>query len=915
MVGAIRILHLEDDPSDAEIIGRRLAADGLVCKITRVETGADFEEALQKQAFDVILADYRLPTFDGVSALKLDLQLCPEIPFVVVSGTLGEDAAIECLTHGATDYVTKEKLIRLTPVVRRAIDEADNLRARRKADREIALMSFALENMSEAALLIDNSGQIRSVNKEASVLLGYRRVELVRLKVSDIDSDFTGDCWFNHWTQQTALKSMTLETELIGKDGQRIHVEARANLFEYEGKSYDLWLIRDITAKKLAEQSLRRLNRELRAVGNCNQAILRSANEQDLLREICRIVCEDAGYRLAWVGYAEDDEEKTVRPVAWAGDESGYVASAKITWREGHERGEGPAGVTIRTGRTTYVQDFAEDSRMTPWRESALLRGFRSGIALPLKDQTGKVFGALLIYSTEVDAITPEEIRLMEDLSRDLAFGVTVLRARLELNRALEELSQKHLELSDMFQQLEQSRNMLRLIIESIPARVFWKDLDSQYMGGNTLFVKDAGLRSGAELIGKNDYEMPWKDYANQFRTDDHQVMESAMPKLNILGLLTTGCGNRIWASTSKVPLQKTNGAVFGILGIYEDITSRKEADEKLQKLSHVVEQSPVSVVVTDTTGSIEYVNPKFSEVTGYSREEILGKNPRVLKSGLMAPSLYVDLWNTISGSRDWRGELCNRRKDGSIYWELAVISPLVDQTGKTTNYIAIKEDITLRKHMEDDLRESIREKDVLLSEVHHRVKNNLQIISSLLNLESGKYMDSSVRGAFEVSQRRVRAIAQVHERLFASENVAEIDLGEQLFQLAQELETGYGREGITVVFDVERCLIPIDLAVPCGLIANELITNAFKHAFPGNRFGTITIRLHHIGSSSVEFAVCDDGIGSTNLSSDTEMSKLGLILVKNLAEQISADLKIDISHGSCITVIIPCHGGDSGAQ
>ena len=193
----------------------------------------------------------------------------------------------------------------------------------------------------------------------------------------------------------------------------------------------------DITARKQAEQALHRLNRELRAISNCNQVLVRAEDEQVLLNDICRIICNEAEYRLVWVGYAEHDDAKSVRPVAWAGFDSAYVANAQLSWADDTERGRGPGGTAIRSGEIVYIQDFTTDPRMAPWRENALQRGYRSVIALPLKDRkdgTANVFGVLLIYSTETHAFTPDEIRLLEELSGDLAFGIMVLRTRTERN-------------------------------------------------------------------------------------------------------------------------------------------------------------------------------------------------------------------------------------------------------------------------------------------------------------------------------------------------------------------------------------------------------------------------------------------------------------------------------------------------
>jgi two-component system cell cycle sensor histidine kinase/response regulator CckA len=183
------------------------------------------------------------------------------------------------------------------------------------------------------------------------------------------------------------------------------------------------------------EAEFRRIVRELRAISNCNQALLHATDEQTLLAEICRIMCDEAGYRMAWVGYAEQDESKTVRPIAWAGFENGYLSVAGISWSEECVRGRGPAGIAIRTGTTRYSQDFANEANFA-WREAALQRGYRSAICLPLKDEHAQTFGILTIYSTDPDAFSPEEIRMLEEMSDDLAFGIITLRTRAERQRA-----------------------------------------------------------------------------------------------------------------------------------------------------------------------------------------------------------------------------------------------------------------------------------------------------------------------------------------------------------------------------------------------------------------------------------------------------------------------------------------------
>ncbi|MBE0617127.1 MAG: PAS domain S-box protein, partial [Proteobacteria bacterium] len=167
-----------------------------------------------------------------------------------------------------------------------------------------------------------------------------------------------------------------------------------------------------------------------------------------------------------------------------------------------------------------------------------------------------------------------------------------------------------------------------------------------------------------------------------------------------------TKAGSYVWLR--DVVSVEAGGGSHVLRGYLIDITKAKRLEEELRTLSRAVEQSPAAVVITDPDGAIEYVNPKFSELTGYRAEEARGQNPRLLKAGTQPDSLYAELWQTITAGETWRGELHNRKKSGELYWEFASISPILDSAGAVTHFLAVKEDVTERKRTERELQETV---------------------------------------------------------------------------------------------------------------------------------------------------------------------------------------------------------------
>ncbi len=272
---------------------------------------------------------------------------------------------------------------------------------------------------------------------------------------------------------------------------------------------------------------------------------------------------------------------------------------------------------------------------------------------------------------------------------------------------AEEALQERNGQLQETVLELERAQNMLQLIIEAIPARVFWKDRDLRFLGCNSLFARDGGLQRPQDLIGKDDYAMVWREQAELYRADDRQVMESGLPRMNIIEPQTTPTGSIIWVNTSKVPLRSPDGGIFGVLGVYEDITERKRAEEEKARLAAIVESSDDAIISNTLKGEIVTWNRGAERIYQYAAEEIIGRRISVLAPGALADEAATILRRVACGESIEHYETIRRRKDGKLIHVSLSISPIRDSSGGIIGASTIARDITEGKRIQDALRES----------------------------------------------------------------------------------------------------------------------------------------------------------------------------------------------------------------
>ena len=255
---------------------------------------------------------------------------------------------------------------------------------------------------------------------------------------------------------------------------------------------------------------------------------------------------------------------------------------------------------------------------------------------------------------------------------------------------------------------VQRSKEFIETVMNSITDSICIIDIRNfKVIGTNRAFLETVKSEE-KEIIGKTCYELT-HGLSEPCGPPDYicplaETMKTGRPSLAEHVHLDRD-GNRIYVETSTHPIKNAKGEVYQVVHVARDIAERKRTEEELRKLSRAMEQSPASVVITDAEGIIEYVNPKFVQLTGYTTAEAIGQNPRILKSGKQPPEFYRELWETITRGEEWRGEFHNRKRNGDFYWEFASISPIKNEEGAITHFIGVKEDISERKRAEEELR------------------------------------------------------------------------------------------------------------------------------------------------------------------------------------------------------------------
>lgn len=507
----------------------------------------------------------------------------------------------------------------------------------------------------------------------------------------------------------------------------------------------------------------------------------------------------------------------------------------------------------------------------------------------------------------------------------DLAEGFNrmaedVQNARDELISANERLEADMARRIETEKALVESEKRMRTLVDAIPDQVFFKDAHGRHLLFNKAGAEILGLPM-EKLLGTTVEDLLPPEVAKTCRMNDEKVMEGHTP-VRSEEIIHDNDGHELILDVTKVPLYDSKGNPIGLVGIGRNVTEQKIAERALreseEKLRHLFESANDAIMVINFEGNIMEANRTAYERLGYTKKELLSMHISQLTSPEFAPAIPERIEHLKKHGKVVL-ESAHMRKDGTAM-PVEVNSRVLELAGEKVFFSAVR-DITERKLAEESMKASLREKEILLREIHHRVKNNMAVITSLLMLQSRNIKNDrnikneEVKQMFMESQNRIKSMALIHEKLYMEGDLLRIDFRKYVESLVKDLFSFYrvNTGAVKKTMSIEDIALDIDTMIPCGLIINELVTNSLKHAYENTDSPELTIGLTADGDDRLVLTVGDNGCGIAEDFSIQNSGSLGLQIVDGLVKQLRGDLVIGRSNGTAFRISFAARGKAHG--
>ncbi len=565
----LHALIVEDEPVDVDIIVRSLRKLGYDIAWTQAETEADYRKALTAGP-DIVLSDYRLPHFSGQRALAVLRESGLDVPFILISGGVSEEQAVEIMRQGADDFLIKDRLARLGSAIEAALEKR---RLHQQAQQTEVKLGAFLDNTTSVTFLKDTDGRYLHVNRR--FLLAFDKTAESVIGKTDADLFPPTEAAQFHDQDLKVIATgipLTFEENANYVDGTHTCIVTKFPLRDAQGGIYAIGgVVTDITHRKQAEDRILLLNRFYSTLSAINAAIIRARDRESLFRAVCDIVVKNGGFGAAWIRILDPDT-RLLPVAAFSGISEQYFSKTRVSADPTEPEGRGPASLAMRENRIVISNDLLNDPSYAPWINRPEGHRFQSLAALPLTSN-GTAIGVLVLTATTPDFFDEELGRLLRGMAGDISYALTGLSLQHEYRNLLHAL--------------QQSDAQFRELADHIP-QIFWiTDAEQK----STIYVSPAY----ETVTGRSHHELSSdaKAWLQTIHDEDRERVRLARKTFAPLGTydieyrLQHVDGTVRWIHDRAFPVRDIHGKIYRIAGIADDITERKQAREHLAQLAH----------------------------------------------------------------------------------------------------------------------------------------------------------------------------------------------------------------------------------------------------------------------------------------------------------------------------------------